>query len=41
MATRGVEWGVRGLDEGGQKMQTSNYKINMSWGYNIQPDDYS
>ena len=25
----------------GQKVETSNYKINKSWGYNVQPDGYN
>lgn len=29
------------IDEGGQKMQASSYKINKSWGCNIQQGDYS
>ena len=33
--------GVGELDEGGQKVQTSGYKINKYWGYNVQYDDYS
>ena len=24
------------IDESGQKLQTSNYKINKPWGYNVQ-----
>ena len=24
----------------GQKLQTSSYKINKSWGYNVQHGDY-
>ena len=30
-----------GVDEGGQKVQASSYKINKSWKCNIQHDDYS
>ena len=30
-----------GLEEGGQKVQTSSHKINMSWGCNVQRDDSS
>ena len=30
--------GERELDEGGQKVQTSSYKINKYQGYNVQPD---
>ena len=29
------------MGAGGQKVQTSSYKINKSWGCNIQHDDYS
>ena len=29
------------MDEGGQKVQTFSYKINKSWGYNIQHGNYS
>lgn len=29
------------MDEGGQKGQTSNYKINKSWGCKIQDGDDS
>ena len=29
------------MGEGGQMVQTSSYKINKSWGCNVQRDDYS
>lgn len=29
------------MDEGSQKVQTSSYKINTSWGCNVQHGDYS
>ena len=29
------------VDEGGQKVQTSSYKINKSWGCDVQHVDYS
>ena len=35
------EGGECGQKEGGQEVQTSSYKINKSWGCNIQHDDYS
>ena len=31
----------RGIGEGGQKVQTSNYKINKFWGCNVQHDNYN
>ena len=37
-------WGgvavVGKMGEGGQKVQTSSYKINKSWGCNVQHGDY-
>lgn len=27
------------MDEGGQKVQVSSYKVGMSWGCDVQPDD--
>ena len=30
VVTRGTRWGLRELDKGGQKVQTSSYKINKS-----------
>ena len=38
---RGKGWGVGEMGEGGQKVQTSSYKINKSWGCNVQHVDYS
>ena len=32
--------GMRELDEGSQKAQTSSYKIDKYWGCNVQRDDY-
>lgn len=29
------------IDEGEQKVQISNYKINNSWGWNVQHGNYS
>ena len=28
------------VDEGGQKVQTSSYKINESWGWNVKHGEY-
>ena len=33
--------GVQELDEDSQKVQTSSYKTNKYWGYNMQHNDYS
>ena len=33
--------GVGKMGEGGQEVQTSSYKINKSWGCNVQYNDYS
>ena len=42
VVTRGSEGGLGKVCEGGQKVQTSSYKISMSWGCNTaQRDDYS
>ena len=41
MVAWGREWGVGKIGEGTQKIQSFSYKINKSWGYNIQHDDYS
>ena len=40
---RGGGWrlGVREVSEGGQKVQTSSYKIIKSWGCNVKHGDYS
>ena len=35
------EWRVGELGEGGQKVQTSSYKLNKFWGHDVQHDDYS
>lgn len=34
-------WKVREMDEGSHKVQISSYKINRSWGCNVQKGDYS
>ena len=34
-------WGEGELEEGGQKVQTSSYKINKYYGCNVQHGDYS
>ena len=39
--TRGREWGVSKMGKVDQKVQISSYKINKSWGYNVQHGDYS
>ena len=36
----GAEEGGGKMGEGNQKVQTSNYKMNTSWGCNVQHDDY-
>ena len=36
---RGGELGMVKMGGGGQKVQTSSYKINKSWGYNVQHGD--
>ena len=41
VVARGKGWGVGEMGEGGQKVQTSSYKINKSWGCNVQHVDYS
>ena len=38
---KGERWGMGELDKGGQKVQTSGYKISKYWRGNVQPDDYS
>ena len=38
---RGSRWGVSKMGEGSQKVQASSYKINKSWGCNVQHGDYS
>ena len=37
---RGRGQGVGEMSEGGQNSQTSSYKVNRSWGYNLQYGDY-
>ena len=39
VVTRGGEWVVGKMCEGGQKIQTCSYKINKSWGCNVQHGD--
>ena len=41
VVARGRGWEVGKVDEGGQKVQTSSYKINKSRGCNVQHGDYS
>ena len=41
MVTRGGACGERKLDEDGQKVKTSSFKINKYWGCNIQHDEYN
>ena len=48
LVARGGQWGVGETSEewekwvkGGQKVQTSSYKINKSWGCNVQRGNYS
>ena len=41
MVTRGEEGEVGELDEGGQKVQTSSYKINKYQGCDVQHDKYN
>ena len=41
VARAGKEVQVDKRDEGGQKLQTSSYKINKSWRCNVQHGDYS
>ena len=39
VVVRGREWGMGEMGEGGQKVQTSSYKINKYWGcYVLQCD---
>ena len=40
MITRGGELGMVKMGGGGQKVQTSSYKINKSWRYNVQHGGY-
>ena len=42
MENRPVNAGTGGkMGKGGQRVQTSIYKINKSWGCNVQHGDYS
>lgn len=34
-------WEGGNMDEGGQKIQISGYKVNKSGGCNVQPGDYN
>ena len=36
VVARGKEWGVGEMGVEGQKIQTYSYKINQSWGCNVQ-----
>ena len=38
---RGEVWGLEEMDENGQKIQTSRYKINKFWEPNVLHGDYS
>ena len=40
-ARRKRGWGVSGMGEVGQEVQTSSYKVNKSGGCNVQQGDYS
>ena len=39
MVARDKGVGAGKIDEGSQKAQTSSYKTNKSWEYNVQHDD--
>ena len=41
VVARGRGWRVGKMGEGGQHVQTSIYKINKSWGCNVQRGDHS
>ena len=41
VVARGGAWEVGKMGEGGQKVQTSGFKINKSWGSSVQHGDYS
>ena len=41
VVAKGGRWGLGEMGEGSQKVYTSSYKINKSWGCNIQHDNYS
>ena len=34
-------WGMGTIGEGDYEVQTYSYKINKSWGYNVQHKEYS
>ena len=40
VGARGGSRGIRGKSEEAQRVQTSRYKINKSWGWNVQHDYY-
>ena len=41
VVSSGRVWEGWKMDEGGQKVQTSSYKINRCWGCEVQHGDYS
>ena len=41
LVARGGDWGWTKMSEGGRKVQTSGYKMNKSWGCNLQLGVYS
>ena len=41
MIARGEVWGLGEMDENGQKIQTSRYKVNKLWECNVPHGDYS
>ena len=41
VVTRDEGFGVEGMIEGDQKVQTPGYKINNFWGCTVQHGDYS
>ena len=41
VSSRGNEVVVNKISERGHKEQASSYKLNKSWGYEIQPGNYS
>ena len=41
LVARGGDWGWTKMSEGGRKVQTSGYKMNKSWGRNLQLGVYS
>lgn len=40
MVVRGIGKGRGELEEGSPRVQTSSYKINKYWGYNVRRDDH-